>query len=519
MPRLADRPRGALHGWRGAAVLVGLAVALSAGALAAVEVAAGWLLRRADTGAATPPARDDFVALAVQNIELGNDLSPVPLATDPVLLWRNEPGAVKSQPVNPRLYGRDDSWTVRMNDQGYRGPPLAPRRAGVYRVLCIGDSITFGFNVDQDDAFPRRLEQLLAARHPGRAFEVINAGVSGWSWAQGVRYLESRGLALEPDAVVMAHGTNDQFYNADMTDLEYLGRGRTVTGRLRARVGTLLQHTNTARWLAARRAPEEPTLTEGCRQQAASGPCKRVSVAEISALVAEAWRRTRAAGVDLIVMNVDFLATRAVQGVRSAVAAEGIPFLDVVERFAALREADERARATRLGLAPPGPMPGPTPGPMSDPPGPDGTRRLLLRVTGMPAGTQASVTGDADLFGGHPFQAPLRDDGTQGDEVAGDGVFSAQVSVSSALSRVVYRFLRDGTPEALGLPPLPSQFGGRIVTLAGDTRGPVAVFGEYFLMAEQTHPNRAGHELIAEALAEMVEALPSFRTFVTQGAS
>ncbi|TMA34269.1 MAG: SGNH/GDSL hydrolase family protein [Deltaproteobacteria bacterium] len=159
-------------------------------------------------------------------LELAPELNPSPLVTDFDLLWRNKPLAVKTQPVNPRPYGRDDQWTIRIDSMGFRGPerPLPTPHDGTYRILCVGDSITFGFSVDQDAPFARRLEELLRARYPSRPIEVVNAGVPGWSWVQGRRFLEREGLVLRPDLVIVGHGTNDQFFTARITDRERVAR-------------------------------------------------------------------------------------------------------------------------------------------------------------------------------------------------------------------------------------------------------------------------------------------------------
>lgn len=70
----------------------------------------------------------------------------------------------------PSPIGRRRTFFVRTNAAGFRGPPLddPPTRP---RVLCLGDSVTFGWGVEDDESWPARL----AARHP--EFEFINAAV------------------------------------------------------------------------------------------------------------------------------------------------------------------------------------------------------------------------------------------------------------------------------------------------------------------------------------------------------
>ena len=80
---------------------------------------------------------------------------------------------------------------------------------GRKRILVIGDSCTFGWGVEQEDAFPQLLQQRLdRGPHAGR-YRVINAGVPGYTSYHGRLYLAERGLALEPAVVVVGYGFND----------------------------------------------------------------------------------------------------------------------------------------------------------------------------------------------------------------------------------------------------------------------------------------------------------------------
>ncbi len=94
------------------------------------------------------------------------------------------------------------------NSLGLRGPelPLA-RTPGVARVLCAGDSTTFGFYVEDQDTYPFRLETRLAAS--GKKVEVANGGCGSWTITDEARFLEDHALALEPDVVVLLFCGND----------------------------------------------------------------------------------------------------------------------------------------------------------------------------------------------------------------------------------------------------------------------------------------------------------------------
>ncbi len=98
---------------------------------------------------------------------------------------------------------------LEVNPQGFRGPPVeAKKPPGVRRIVCLGDSHTFGYGVAAEEAWPGCLDSALAARAPGR-FEVVNAGVPSFDTAQTIRWLETRVLQLDPDVVVLQYFVND----------------------------------------------------------------------------------------------------------------------------------------------------------------------------------------------------------------------------------------------------------------------------------------------------------------------
>jgi len=70
------------------------------------------------------------------------------------------------------------------------------------------------------------------------------------------------------------------------------------------------------------------------------------------------------------------------------------------------------------------------------------------------------------------------------------------------------------TAEFTPLPPLKSTSGTRLVRIGGETVTPVVRFAERPRMAERTHPNADGQAVIAERLAAMVEAQPSFQSWL-----
>ncbi|MCC6159093.1 MAG: hypothetical protein IT350_13680 [Deltaproteobacteria bacterium] len=87
-------------------------------------------------------------------------------------------------------------------DPSSRRPPFLPappKAPGEVRVLCVGDSVTFGNS--WDDSWPGHLQVLLDADAPGR-YVVLNGATPGHNPVQVKRLLQGRWMALEPDIVV-----------------------------------------------------------------------------------------------------------------------------------------------------------------------------------------------------------------------------------------------------------------------------------------------------------------------------
>lgn len=91
----------------------------------------------------------------------------------------------------------------------------APARAEVPKILALGDSLTAGYGLAPEEAFPVRLEAKLRAT--GTPVTVINAGVSGDTSAGGRARLDWA-LADKPDHAIVALGANDMLRGVDPTE-------------------------------------------------------------------------------------------------------------------------------------------------------------------------------------------------------------------------------------------------------------------------------------------------------------
>jgi hypothetical protein len=102
---------------------------------------------------------------------------------------------------------------VRINALGMRDEPRSVHKPdGVYRILCIGGSTTFGSSVTSVP-YPARLQALLngsgAGAPDGRRYEVWNCGVPGYTTIENLIYFELVLLEYDPDAILVYHAAND----------------------------------------------------------------------------------------------------------------------------------------------------------------------------------------------------------------------------------------------------------------------------------------------------------------------
>jgi acyl-CoA thioesterase-1 len=94
------------------------------------------------------------------------------------------------------------------------GLPLSsiPAGAHVPIILDFGDSLTAGYGLAPEQAFPTRLEAALRGR--GIEVRIVNGGVSGDTTAGGLARLDWA-LADKPDLVILALGANDALRGID----------------------------------------------------------------------------------------------------------------------------------------------------------------------------------------------------------------------------------------------------------------------------------------------------------------
>lgn len=132
----------------------------------------------------------------------------------PPITWRDPQELYNHDPLLGHILAPEQrafthSFPVTTNSHGFRDReyPLVPT-SGTVRILCLGDSLTFGDGVAVEDTYPKRLEAILQGSG-GHKFEVINAGVPSYDTWQEITFFKAKGAQFEPRIVVLGFYGND----------------------------------------------------------------------------------------------------------------------------------------------------------------------------------------------------------------------------------------------------------------------------------------------------------------------
>lgn len=145
-----------------------------------------------------------FTELALRSLGVGQSVAEI-LESIPSMFLSS---SVLPFALQPHFQGRhrtpEFDVGISLNSHGYRTPEFLVKKAEQFRLLCVGDSFTFGHGVEQEQAWPRVLETHLTEDFASTGIEVINAGYQGCWYPDGyLLYLSRSGFRLEPDLVLI----------------------------------------------------------------------------------------------------------------------------------------------------------------------------------------------------------------------------------------------------------------------------------------------------------------------------
>ena len=136
------------------------------------------------------------------------------------LVVPDRPHSLAEAMANPGQvpFSRRRACLVSSNADRIRGErPLSPKASGLRRWLALGDSVTFGWGVEDTESWPAQLEAQLASQ--GHAVEILNYGVPAQRIDAMAQFLESVAPRLELDGVLLAERpeTGVQGYLRELT--------------------------------------------------------------------------------------------------------------------------------------------------------------------------------------------------------------------------------------------------------------------------------------------------------------
>lgn len=127
------------------------------------------------------------IALAEIAFRIVDGISPLHIFYDDTYeRWRRTPGT--------------QNFDIKINSHGFKDTEFGPKRTDVYRIVALGDSMTYGA-VPYHNNYLTVLERRMNARQP---VEVLNMGIPNTGPSDYLSILVREGLAFDPDMVLVS---------------------------------------------------------------------------------------------------------------------------------------------------------------------------------------------------------------------------------------------------------------------------------------------------------------------------
>lgn len=254
---------------------------------------------------------------------------------DADLIWR-----LKPTPAGP----------YQTNAHGFRDDEL--RLGADRKILLLGDSVTWGDGVLREHSYPFLLEGKLVAGDPGRSFEVINAGVPGYSTFQELALAQRLVPELRPDLIVLQFCLND-VVERYTTVAEYGGEGTFLGVDTRATVkgvyGWMLRHSRAFAWFGG--------VVQGLARDREAYDVRKLAQDPLGPELEAAWERTLAEldgirrvaerhHVPFVLLVVPYLFqlegldvwSQPQRRLQAYATTHGVPIIDLLPQFVAERQ-------------------------------------------------------------------------------------------------------------------------------------------------------------------------------------
>jgi hypothetical protein len=129
--------------------------------------------------------------------------------------WDRNTGTRLIPGVKGTLSCSEYSIDIAVNSKGLRDREFPYEKPpGTRRILCLGDSFTFGYGVRADETFAKLLERSLnEGGSSGSRWEALNAGIGSTGTAQQLALYETECYKYSPDIVVVCFCPANDFFD------------------------------------------------------------------------------------------------------------------------------------------------------------------------------------------------------------------------------------------------------------------------------------------------------------------
>lgn len=108
--------------------------------------------------------------------------------------------------MRPNSQVKIEEILYKTNNFGYRDKFFLPTNEKK-RIIIIGDSVTFGWNVKLEDTYHRKTQQLL--KLDNHDVEIMSMGMIGYNTTQEYFLIKEKALLLKPDVIILQICLND----------------------------------------------------------------------------------------------------------------------------------------------------------------------------------------------------------------------------------------------------------------------------------------------------------------------
>lgn len=149
-------------------------------------------------------------------------IEPLGVVLDENLIYRlpsNASGAFGPQNGEWFMHASTNSHGLRDREIPFQRTP------GVFRILGLGDSMTFGEGVELNETYLKHLETSLGSTFP---IEVIDGGMRGWGPDQELAFMSREAYLYQPDITLIAFFSANDFEDVLHGNLYRLENGEAI---------------------------------------------------------------------------------------------------------------------------------------------------------------------------------------------------------------------------------------------------------------------------------------------------